>query len=136
MITEYKIAVATNDGIHINQSFGQTSKYYIYVVDDSGVYCQSEIREISDTGHSQAQRCSDSSNTGAACGCGHESRHDERADMLSDCRAVLCMKIGPKARKILEHRAISVFDVSMDIEEAFAKIIQYFTRVDKHMPLK
>ncbi len=133
MITGYKIAVASSDGRKIDRSFGRADAFLIYDIAEDGSWRLSETREAPAAREVVA---------GAICahsvggGCGGHGAHDARADLLRDCRVVLCAKIGPQARKVLEHQATSVFDVSMTIEEAFAKIIPYFDRADHHRKLR
>ena len=130
MITGYKIAVASSDGRKIDLSFGGASTFLIYDIADDSSWRLSGTREVPVAWEAVA---------GSGCAhsaCGDHEVHDARADLLRDCRAVLCAKIGPQARKVLEHRATSVFDVSMTIEEAFAKIIPYFDRADHHRKLR
>ena len=129
MITEYKMAVASSDGVAVDLPFGRAECYLIYVVDEDGRYCLAETREAATETVPERGDCAQSVSGMIGCS-GHG--HDARAEMLGDCRVVLCAKIGPQARRVLERRAISVFDVNMSIDEAFAKIIPYIDRVDHH----
>lgn len=55
--------------------------------------------------------------------------------LLSDCRCVVCKKIGFQAQKQFEKKAISVFDVECEIKEALDKITFYYNKIDRHESL-
>ncbi len=82
----------------------------------------------------------DSCGTGGACGlqsgCSGRAGTSGKVELISDCRCVVCRKIGFHIQKQLERRAISAFDVSCSVEEALEKISFYFERVDNHESLK
>ena len=66
------------------------------------------------------------------CGCGTPDGSSVRIKVLSDCRSIVCKKIGPHAKKLLERKAIAAFDVDCSVEDALKKIIFYYNRVDRH----
>ena len=135
MITGYKIAVASSDGASVDLSFGRADRFLIFEVGEDGSCRLAETREVQSAAEGAPSCARREDGNPRACG-GHGGGHDARADLLRDCRAVLCAKIGPQARKVLEHRATSVFDVNMTIDEAFEKIIPYFDRIDHHRRLR
>lgn len=135
----YKIAVASSDGININETFGSAKSFIIYEVTD-GVYSESEERFFqSETTENSPDNCnSKGCGTSNSCGsgCGGQSNASSKVELVSDCRAVVCRKIGFPIQKQLERKAISAFDVSCSIEEALRKITNYYSRIDSHESLR
>lgn len=133
----YKIAVASSDGKNIDETFGSVKSFIIYEVTDS-VYEKSEERIFqSEATESLPDNCNSTgcgSSNGCSAGCG--GRSDAKVELVSDCRAVVCKKIGFPIQKQLERKAISAFDVSCTIEEALSKITNYYSRIDRHESLR
>lgn len=138
----YKIAVASSDGQNIDLTFGGAGEFIIYEVKEDGSYIQTEIRKVLDTQASeQDNNCGDKSScgTGAGCkshGCGNMGGEIPQVSKLSDCRCIICKKIGFRVQKQLEKKAIVSFDVECGIEEALNKITLYFERLDQHKTLR
>lgn len=130
----YKIAVATSDGENINETFGPAEKFIIYEVTE-GYYEKSEERfytEKFDTvksGCNSSEKCGKSDGCGS--GCGGQGGSSAKVELISDCRAIVCKKIGFHIQKQLERKAISAFDVDCTINEAMEKITSYYSRVDR-----
>lgn len=134
-MAEYKIAVATSDGVFIDRSFGGATEFDIYTVTEDG-YELSEIRPVpvdleEDRGRSEG--CGSGHGCGPGCAGGG---HSLKVEMLSDVRCLICSKIGFQAQKQFEKRAITTFDVSCGIDDALDKITGYFARVDQHRSLR
>lgn len=49
---------------------------------------------------------------------------------IADCRCIVCTKIGRSILRQFQQRAISTFDVTMPIDEALPKIVQYYNKID------
>ncbi len=135
----YKIAVASSDGKNINETFGSAKSFIIYeVTDDEYIKSeervfQSEITEnLPDSCNSKGCRRSN----GCGSGCVGHGEISEKVEIVSDCRAVVCKKIGFPIQKQLERKAISAFDVSCTIEEALSKITNYYSHIDRHESLR
>lgn len=170
----YKIAVASSDGLQIDETFGSTKSFIIYEVED-GKYSRLEERtfhleaaeenaaslaegcnlpgedSLSESCHKQdcsveyAQGAKDGCGSGAGNGCGNGSgcgsgcgggEVSAKVELISDCRCIVCKKIGFHIQKQLERKAISAFDVSCSVEEALSKISYYFNRMDNHESLR
>ncbi len=105
-----RIAVASSDGKMVNQHFGKAREFHILEVNQGKVKLI-EIRKSQPT-----------------CGTG-EYGHAENAmkctiNLLSDCQAVLCSRIGePAKREILEH-GIQPLEARDFILDAVNKFIQ------------
>lgn len=141
----YKIAIASSDGINIDETFGSAKVFTIYEVMD-GVYSKLEDRTtvFEESNESKQEGCKpqNSCGTGAGCaggaggGCGGPSEISAKVSLVLDCRCVVCKKIGFNVQKQLERKAISSFDVSCTVEEALSKISRYFNSVDNHESLR
>lgn len=135
----YKIAVASSDGKNINETFGSAKSFIIYEVTDD-VYRQSEERifqsEMTDISPDNCNQKGCGSSDGCGAGCGVHGEISEKVEIISDCRTVVCKKIGFHVQKLLERKAISAFDVSCSIEEALSKITDYYSRIDRHESLR
>lgn len=135
----YKIAIASSDEKNINETFGSAKSFTIYEVTD-GVYSESEKRifqsEATENLSNNCNSTSCGSSNGCGSGCGGQSDASSKVELISDCRAVVCKKIGFHIQKQLERKAISAFDVSCCIEEALSKITNYYSRIDRHESLR
>ncbi len=118
----YKIAVASSDGVKIDLKFGQISEFLIYEVSD-GDYKLLEKRE-----YKQSKKCGtgDSSCSGGGKACSGPADILDKISLISDCKALVCKKVGFQAMKQLEKKAISVFDVDFTIDYALSKIVTYY----------
>ena len=146
----YLIAVASSDGKNTDLKFGEAREYLIYRAEGKN-YELLQIRKAEgETVTSASPTCAISADClsgcggagagagcgGAGAGCGGEAGQDIRVELLGDCRAVVCKKIGFKAVKSFEKRAISVFDIEADIGEVLDKITSYYDKVDNHRSLR
>lgn len=149
----YKIAVASSDGVKIDLHFGNTNEFTIVNVNDDGSLHVSETRRVSEQdSHDTHDETSDAnipcknssgSNSGCGnhssggCGTGHsDSKIEARVNTISDCRCLLCNKIGPGAERQLERKAITTFQIDLSLEDALVKIIEYYTKLDNHVSLR
>lgn len=55
---------------------------------------------------------------------------------VSQVRAVVAAKVGFRAQKDLEKRAISIFDLSAEITPVLTKITAYYDWIDHHKSLR
>lgn len=130
----YLIAAASSDGETIDRSFGAAEAFLIYEVTGPGTFHFAEKRPCPGNTAASSEACS--GNRGAG-GCGSASGSGAaKIGVISDCRSLLCAKIGFQAEKQLARQAISVFDVVCPIQEALDKITVYFDRVDRHQSLR
>ena len=144
----YKIAVASSDGKQIDESFGSAKSFIIYEVADGKYnFLKERIFQQEESGKDiefPTEKCATSgsceiegscNNQTAGCGSG-AGEGSSKVELISDCRCIVCKKIGFRIRKQLERKAISAFDVSAPVEEALAKIVYYFERMDNHESLR
>jgi predicted Fe-Mo cluster-binding NifX family protein len=142
----YKIAVASSDQINIDLNFGGAFEFLIYEVDENGTYHLVEIRSVSQ--QREASNVDLNCNTGCnlVCksdgeqsnsgGCGNAQSEHPTVLLLTDCRCILCKKVGFHIQKQLEKKAIITFDVVGKIDDSIQKITTYFHRVDHHQTLR
>ena len=104
-----RIALASRDGININEHFGRAAFFRVYEVTDNG-YSFLESRD-------------------AVAACQHTRTHsqtdfDTVIGLLSDCEAVLVEKIGEGAAAYLISKGVRVFEVSGSIDGVINKLIE------------
>ena len=127
----YKIAVATSDGLNVDLHFGATEIFSIYEVEHLD-FAKTESRTVPDFKAEVSQGCK----SGCDSGCGdrngcHGEEKSAAVEMLSDCRCIVCTKIGRNILKQFQRRAISTFDVIMPVKEALSKIVSYYNKIDE-----
>ncbi len=146
----YKIAVATSDGLNIDLHFGAAQQFEIYSVEGLDFH-KIETRAVpvsqeqqfiyvrnveagcgNGCGSGDGSGCNSGCNSGCGSrnGCGGGEKSDS-VEMLSDCRSVVCKKIGRNILKQFERKAISVFDIELPIKEALSKIVSYYYKIDE-----
>ncbi len=110
MADTYKIAVASSDGIVVNQHFGRADKFYIYETDDSGVFSLLETRS-----------------TKPVCQAGNHDEHTlcENISRFTDCKYLLVSRIGNGAANIAEQAGITAVELPGMIDESIKKLVSY-----------
>jgi len=105
---DVKIAVASSDGINVDQHFGRTRDFMIYRLNDKG-YEYMEIRE-----------------NGAPCSVhSHDDNAlEQAAERISDCRGVVVAQIGSGAIDVLIEHRIMAFTLPGTVEQAFEALIR------------
>jgi nitrogen fixation protein NifB len=96
------IAVATREGILVNEHLGEAESLSIFAEQD-GSYAEIAQRITPHPG-------------------GGDNRWEKLAEQLADCRALLVSGIGPKPTRILEGSGLKVIVMEGLIEEALTKI--------------
>lgn len=134
----YKIAVGSSDGINVNLKFGEVTKFLIYEVSDKirlveerNVGNDINVQDINKN-PCNTSGCGGEGCSGSGGGCSGSSDVISKVSLISDCRCVVCKKIGFQAQKQFEKKAISVFDVECEINEALEKIAFYYGKIDRH----
>jgi predicted Fe-Mo cluster-binding NifX family protein len=100
------VAIASKDGVLIDECFGRAGQYYIYEAGAEG-YRFKETRP-----------------SPVPC---QEQRHDaammaRTAELLADCDLVLAGRIGPQALRQLEEKGILGLAVHMEIKGALERL--------------
>lgn len=104
-----RIAIATTDGIYINQHFGHCQRWTIAEAEDDGSYRFMEQRNpvVLDQVH-------------------NEEAFAAIVGLLSDCTAILTERVGPRVDAELQRAGLSVFSYPGRIDTAIPKLIKYF----------
>lgn len=153
----YKIAVVSGDGVNIDLSFGAALVFDIYEAEGKEYHLiekreyrlpeeaasdqtkqPDDVQAVDGKGCGNENRCknSRSSGCGAGGGCGGTGESFSKVQLISDCRCVICKKIGFNIQKQLEKLAITGFDVECTVEEALSKITAYLDKIDRHQSLR
>lgn len=107
---KFRVAVATSDGIVVNQHFGRADKFRIYDVDQDNTIRFVEERDVI-----------------PLCQAGNhdDSKMKERGKEFSDCKYVLVSKIGQGAANVLEQEGISPMEIPGMIEESIERLAAF-----------
>ena len=150
----YKIAIATSNGIDVDETFGAAQGFSVYEVTDGkpeflekrDVIIGDDIEKGANISNDCGSEydcengggCGDGNGCGSGNGggCGGPAGVSKKVELIGDCRAVVCKKIGFQVQKQLERKAISAFDVSCKVDEALCKITFYYKRIDNHESLR
>lgn len=93
-----KVAVASTDGLTINEHFGKAKEFLVYEVDEQGRFDFIE-RRVRDEESLQ-------------------NIHEKGAALFFDVEAILSVQIGPRAQAELKSQGILAFQVTGAIEKA------------------
>lgn len=106
---EVRIAVATSDGIVVNNHFGRARKFYIYNLKDEELSFV-EIREVT-----------------PVCDCGNhdEERLIENIRVIEDCQYLLVSKIGDGALAEVERFGINTYELPGIITDSVKQLIAF-----------
>lgn len=105
---DVKIAVASNDGVTVNEHFGRAPAFRIYRLHDDGY----ELLEVRD-------------NVPPCVGQAHDDDALARsARLIKDCRGVVAAQVGPGAIDALIGQRIMAFTLPGTVDEAFDAIIK------------
>lgn len=136
----YKIAIASTDEIHIDETFGSAKLFHIYIIENGKI--QKVEERIAKEGNEELQcgvldGCNrDGCHSGVGGGCTGNGENSQKVELIADCRCVICRKIGFHIQKQLERKAITAFDVNCTVNQALEKILFYYGRIDKRQSLR
>ncbi len=107
--TEYRIAVASSDGIVVNNHFGRARTFYIFALKNDEIeHLETrELEPVCETGNHD------------------DARLKENVERLSDCTHLLAARIGNGARAVLERYGISCYEIPGVIPESIDKLVTY-----------
>lgn len=120
-----KIAVITNDGKTISQHFGRAT-YYLVLTIEEGKVIHKDLREKSGHRHFVSQHEEHDHTAGGGHGMddGSHQKHANMAEVISDCKALICGGMGLGA-----YNSMKQFDIKpvvtdlRDIDEAVQAFI-------------
>ena len=99
------VAVASQEGVLVNQKLGKAEELFIFGQRDNGEIYFVETRKTPEPG-------------------GGMNRWEELSEMLSDCRALLVAGIGDNPRMVLKKKKIDVLELDGMIEEAAEAVFE------------
>lgn len=102
-----RIAIASTDGIVINQHFGHADRFHIVDIEENG-YSFVETRKV-------AKCCNGGEH--------EESSFETVASTLGDCKAIFVSRIGPGAATYMEAKGFEIFEAPYVIEDVLKKVI-------------
>lgn len=104
-----RIAIASSDGIVVNNHFGKAKTFYIYQVTNKEVALleQRQVEPVCDGGNHD------------------EERLRENLKILSDCDYLLVSRIGEGARRTASSMGIASFEIPGMIEQSIEQLIKY-----------
>ena len=107
--THKLVAVASSDGIAVDEHFGRSAKFYICDLTDASMV-QREIREV----------------TPVCAGGNHdEEAMDNNLKSLSDCRYLLVSRIGNNAALAAKRYGIESYEIPGIITESLDQMIRF-----------
>lgn len=107
---KYRIAVATSDGIVVNQHFGRAREFLIIGLDEEDRIHRIETR-------SAAPACESGNHD--------EGKLEATAKAFADCKYLLASRIGDGAAFALERFGIHPMELPGIIEESVQKLLAY-----------
>ena len=109
-LLKFRVAVATSDGIVINQHFGRADKFRIYDINQDDTIRFIEERNVIPVCQS---------------GVHDDLKMKERSNDFSDCKYVLVSRIGNGAANALEQAGVNPMELPGIIEESIERLIAY-----------
>ncbi|MDR2864069.1 MAG: nitrogenase cofactor biosynthesis protein NifB [Spirochaetaceae bacterium] len=106
------VAVASKNGVLVDEHFGHAESFYIYRWDG-------EKAELLEKRPIAQQYCGSDAH---GCGSGGHGKFEALLDAISDCQGVLAMRIGEVPRQLLAEHGIRVFMSYDYIEEALRQL--------------
>ncbi|MDP4210516.1 MAG: NifB/NifX family molybdenum-iron cluster-binding protein [Bacteroidota bacterium] len=104
----YRIAIASNDGVLVDQHFGQAENFLVYEVSDGNA----EFVEDREVPHFEDE-------------IGHSEANLERiANLLSDCKVVFVQRIGKRAERHLLLNGIKSFAVDFSVNHILTTLLK------------
>lgn len=110
MDNQYLIAVASSDGIVVNQHFGRADRFIIYRACESCVESTGETRTVTPV-------CSGGDH--------NEDAMLENIKTVSDCKYLLVSRIGQRAAMLVEQNGIIPMEIPGLIEESLKKVSEF-----------
>lgn len=104
-----RLAIASSDGIVVNQHFGHAKKFYIYEVENKQINFV-EVRDVVPVCHQ---------------GSHDDGEMDAAMKNLEDCNYLLVSRIGPGAAAVAEQYGLEVYELPGMIQDSIQKVQDY-----------
>ncbi|GAV24361.1 nitrogenase [Carboxydothermus islandicus] len=115
----HKVAVATRDGLMVDEHFGRADNFMIFTLQGNKVK-KAESRTIS---------CL----TGHCAGDKHKDAIVKRLEQLADCRAVICLKAGQCVQEKARQKGILILEINDTVSNALKEFLQYYAEKGGYM---
>jgi len=103
----FKVAVASESGLFIDEHFGRSPKFLIFEVEKNGKYKLIELRKnVPPEDYLE----------------NHDQALNKLINKVSDCRFVLAEKVGPDAKYKLNSNNIRAYEIDNSIENALERL--------------
>ncbi|MBU0519286.1 iron-molybdenum cofactor biosynthesis protein [bacterium] len=112
-----RIAIPSDDGIHLAAHTGRTSGFKIYDIEDQKAVVV-EYRTNQFTGHAQG-KCDGTQEQGNH----HHHSHDSLLGALDDCNVMIARGMGPRLVTDLASRNIQVMFCDLDQVDEIAELL-------------
>ena len=116
-----KIAIATSNGDYVDGHFGAAPSFEIYEL------VENDFQKIEDRVIKLPEDYKPAETT-SSCACACAGLIPYKVEALKDCKAVVCLRIGPGAKRQLENNGISAFDIECSVDEALEKLAAYYKK--------
>lgn len=110
MDKSYKIAVASSDGIVVNQHFGHADTFYIYSVTDGIAERTEDVRKVQPVCHG---------------GDHNDEQLTENIRLFQDCKYILVSRIGMRAAAQAEQLGVTPMELPGIIEDSIKKLVSF-----------
>jgi predicted Fe-Mo cluster-binding NifX family protein len=117
-----RVAVATEDGVHVAGHFGRIREYQIYEIESKEQLIWKQENIVI---HEEDIPKPDANGNGGGCMGHNEKALEYIATKLEGCTYVVLEKIGPKPSKILMRYGIHPLETNIEINEALRKLVDY-----------
>jgi predicted Fe-Mo cluster-binding NifX family protein len=111
-----KIAVISDDGVHISQHFGRAEMYIVLTIEDGQIVAEETRPKLGHGAFMNQPHVELDAQGRHGFGPGAESRHQQMAGAISDCQAIIAGGMGWGAQESLQQLGIQV--VVSDVEDA------------------
>ncbi|MBA2861874.1 NifB/NifX family molybdenum-iron cluster-binding protein [Methanococcus maripaludis] len=100
-----KVAIASTDGVNVNMHFGAATHFLIFEIKDNVAEFM-EFRENPTTTIKE-----------------HTDRWNYALDLLKDCGAIFCSRIGDNPKSVFEGKGVKIVTTENTLKEALKEFL-------------
>jgi nitrogen fixation protein NifB len=108
--TKHRIAVASGDGRNVDQGFGQTARFYAFLVEGGNLVQLGQVMTEPEL-------------DAPTFGRSHRTKLENMAKALEGYDAVIATEFGEKAVQVLKAKGISAYQMTGDVEKAVLEAV-------------
>lgn len=112
----FKIAVATRDGLMVDEHFGRAERFVVFTLKGNKV----EKAEMRPVPHKISCRTGEGQLVGIM----------QRLELLDDCQAVICLKAGQCAHEAAKSKGMTILEADERVSVALERFIQQYEKED------